>query len=79
MSCCSLGIGLVTARGLCNAASDWVGSCVITFKKRREAVEAPQMNFLTIRDWERSGHQKFTNRLGLGRVTFATRLVRPRR
>jgi hypothetical protein len=32
-----------------------------------------------IADWERSGDQKFTNRLGLGRVTFEMRLVRPRR
>ena len=41
ISCCSLGIGLATARGLCNAASDWVGFCVITIKRRREAAEAP--------------------------------------
>src|ERR1700686_2319954 len=33
-SCCSLALPTSTARGLCNAASDWVGSCAITIKRR---------------------------------------------
>src|ERR1019366_5157149 len=33
-SCCSLAIQASTARGLCNAASDRVGSCAITIKRR---------------------------------------------
>ena len=35
-SCCSLAIQASNARGLCDAASDWVGSCAITIKRRRE-------------------------------------------
>src|SRR5271166_242098 len=46
MSCCSLGIRTFVARGLCSAASDWVGSCVITTAKRRERVgESPDEFF----------------------------------
>jgi hypothetical protein len=35
-SCCSLAIHASAARGLCNAASVWVGSCAITIKRRRD-------------------------------------------
>jgi aminotransferase class V len=37
MSCCSLAIRISAAgRSLFNAASDWVGSCAITIKRRRD-------------------------------------------
>src|SRR6202521_325777 len=35
-SCCFLAIQTSPPRGLCNAASDWVGSCAITIKRRRD-------------------------------------------
>jgi hypothetical protein len=34
--CCSLAIQISIAKELCNVARGWVGSCVITIKKRRE-------------------------------------------
>src|SRR5260370_35898784 len=40
-SCCFLGIRTATARGLCGAASDWVGSCAITTKRRHESAPLP--------------------------------------
>src|SRR5260370_7727992 len=35
-SCCSVVTQTPAAGGLCNAASDWVGSCVTTVKRRRD-------------------------------------------
>src|SRR6185436_14122156 len=35
-SCCSLAVHTSAARDPCNAASDWVGSCAITIKRRRD-------------------------------------------
>jgi len=37
MFCCFLGIRTATVKGLCGAASDWVGSCAITIERRLDA------------------------------------------
>jgi hypothetical protein len=55
MFCCFLGICTATARGLCGAASDWVGFCAITIKRRCDRAPcpspgAPPVQFLSIRD-----------------------------
>src|SRR3979490_430613 len=39
-SCCFLGRRIGSARGLCGAASGWVGFCAIIIKKRHDAVSA---------------------------------------
>src|SRR5262245_34183370 len=47
-SCCSLAIQTATARALCNAASDWVGYCIITIKRRRDRtpkVQSPNSDY----------------------------------
>ena len=44
-SCCSVGSRKRVARSLCNVARGWVGSCVITIKRRREQLE---INILAI-------------------------------
>jgi hypothetical protein len=41
-SCCSPAIQASAAAGLCNAVSDWVGSCVITIKRRRDRAPKAQ-------------------------------------
>jgi hypothetical protein len=41
-SCCSPAIQASAAPGLCNAVSDWVGSCVITIKRRRDRASKAQ-------------------------------------
>ena len=41
-SCCSPAIQASAAPGTCNAVSDWVGSCVITIKRRRDRAPKAQ-------------------------------------
>src|SRR5260370_33741665 len=36
MSCCSLGIQTSAASSPCDVVKDWVGSCAITIKRRRD-------------------------------------------
>ena len=38
--CRSPGIPAITGKGLCSAASDWVGCCDITIKRRREPAQS---------------------------------------
>src|ERR1700691_1771554 len=40
-SCCFLTIQASPPEGLCNAARDWVGSCAITIKRRRDRTPSP--------------------------------------
>src|SRR5215813_6071480 len=54
-SCCSLVIRIsATSRSLFNAGSDWVGSCAITIKRRRDCIPKVQsQNSDSARcDWE---------------------------
>jgi hypothetical protein len=55
-SCCSLAIQTSTARGLCNAASDWVGSCAITIKARPDRM--PKVSSRTLIPPLRSGDRR---------------------
>src|SRR5262249_18341301 len=48
-SCFSLAIQTSTARGPCNAASDWVGSCAITIKRQRDRTPKVPSRTLTPR------------------------------
>ena len=49
-SCCFLGRRATTARGLCSAASDWVGCCATIIKRRRDAVGRSSFWLYGIRD-----------------------------
>jgi hypothetical protein len=44
MSCCSPAIQASAAPGTCNAVSDWVGSCVITIKRRLDRAQGSILN-----------------------------------
>src|SRR5580700_6298079 len=55
-SCCSPVILASAAPDLCNAVSDWVGSCVITIKRRR--VRAPNAQSCTLTPPRRSGDRE---------------------
>src|SRR5262245_6872653 len=52
-SCCSLVIRIsATSRSLFNAGSDWVGSCAITIKRRRDRTpkgSIPELRFCAMR------------------------------
>src|SRR5262249_17771225 len=52
-SCCSLVIRIsATSRSLFNAGSDWVGSCAITIKRRRDRTpigSIPELRFCATR------------------------------
>src|SRR5215475_2694843 len=52
-SCCSLVIRISpTSRSLFNAGSDWVGSCAITIKRRRDRTPKVQIRDRARCDWE---------------------------
>src|SRR6202162_909974 len=54
--CCSPAIQASAAPGLCNAVSDWVGSCVITIKRWRDC--APNAQSRTLTPPRRSGDRE---------------------
>src|SRR5215831_2166048 len=72
MSSCSLVIPTSAARGLCHAASDWVGSFAITIK-RQHKIARPRFNLPL-------SHHRYDQEIAEARATrFATPLSQLRR
>src|SRR5262249_51391376 len=74
-SCCSLVIGIsATSRSLFNAGSDWVGSCAITIKRRRDRTpkgSIPELRSCAMRLGDRG------SRFATRRPNSALRQARP--